>query len=61
MLLHLVSRLKFEVRVEMHQRSVLSPFIFEIVVDAVIEFVREVVLSELLLADHLVLMSKTIY
>ena len=40
-----------EVKVGMHQRSVLSPFLFALVVDVVTEFAREGVLSELLYAD----------
>ena len=44
----------------MHQGSVLSPFIFAVVVDVVTEFDRECVLSELLYVDDLVLMSETI-
>ena len=50
---------EFEVKVGMHQRSVLSPFHFAVVVDVVTEFAREGVLGELLYADDLVLMSKT--
>ena len=42
------------------QGSVLSPFLFAMVVDVVTEFVREGALSELLYADDLVLMSETI-
>ena len=40
--------------------SVLSPFLFVVVVDVVTEFAREGALSELLYADDLVLMSETI-
>ena len=50
----------FEVKVEMHQGSVLSPFLFAVVVDVVTEFAREGALSEWLYADDLVLMSETI-
>ena len=51
---------KFVVNVGMHQGSILSPFLFVVVVDVVTEFAREVALSELLYADDLVLMSETI-
>ena len=51
---------EFEVKVGMHQGSVLSPFIFAVVVDVVTQFAREGALSELLYADDLVLMSNTI-
>ena len=44
----------------MYQGSLLSPFLFAIVVDVVTEFAREGVLSELLYANDLVLMSETI-
>ena len=44
----------------MHQGSVLSPFLLAIVVDDVIELAREGVLSEVMYADDLVLMSETI-
>ena len=50
---------EFEVKIEMHQGFVLSPFLFAVVVD-VIEFAREGVLNELLYADVFVLMSETI-
>ena len=49
---------EFEVKVGMHQGYVQSPFVFAVVVDVVTEFTR--VLSELLYADDLVLMSETI-
>ena len=51
---------EFEVNVGMYQGSVLSPFLFALVVDVVTEFVREGALSKLLHADDLVLMSETI-
>ena len=51
---------KFDVAVGMHQGSVLSPFIFAIVVDVFTEFAREGALSELLYAGDLVLMSEAI-
>ena len=51
---------EFEVKVGMHQGSVLSPIVFAVVVDFITEFVREGALSELLYADDLVLVSETI-
>ena len=50
---------QFAVEVGMHQGSVLSHLIFVVLVD-VTEFASEHVLSELLYADDLVLMSDTI-
>ena len=50
---------KVEVKVQIHQRSALSPILFAVVVVA-IELTREGVLSELLYADDLLMMSKTI-
>ena len=47
------------VKVWMHQGSVLSPFLFAMLVDVVTEFTREGALSELLYADDLFLMSET--
>ena len=47
-----------DVKVGMHQGSVQSPFLFAVVVDVVTEFAREGGLSELMIAD-LVLMSET--
>ena len=44
----------------MYQGSVLSPFLFAVVMDVVIDFAREGVLCELQYADDLVLMSETI-
>ena len=49
---------KFEVKVGVHQGSVLSP-LFEIVVDVVTENARSGVVNELLYADDLALMSET--
>ena len=51
---------EFEVKVVMHQGSVLSHFLLAVVVDVVTEYTREGALSELLYADDLVLMSETI-
>ena len=51
---------EFEVNVGMHRGSVLSPFLFAVVVDAVTEFARQGVLCELLYADDLFLMSEAI-
>ena len=51
---------KFQVKVGIDQASVLSPFLFAVVVDVVTEFAREGSLSEFLNADNLVLMSETI-
>ena len=51
---------ELEVKVGMQQGSVLSPFLFAVVVDVVTEFAREGVLCELLYADDLVLMSEAI-
>ena len=51
---------EFEVKLGMHQGSMLSPFLFALVVDFVIEFAREGALCESLYADDLVLMSESI-
>ena len=51
---------EFEVKVGMHQGSVLSPFHFAVVVDIAIECAGEHALSELLYDDDIVLMSETI-
>ena len=44
----------------MQQRSVQSPILFAVVVDVVTELAKRGLLSELLYADDLVLMSGTI-
>ena len=51
---------EFGVKVGMHQGSVLSPFLFAVVVDVATEFAREGALCELLYNDDLVMMSETI-
>ena len=51
---------EFQVKLGMHQGSVLSPFLLAVVVDAVTEFAREGELSEFLYAVDLVLMCETI-
>ena len=51
---------KFEVKVGMHQGSVLSPFLFAVVIDVVAEIAIEGALSKLQYADDLVLTSETI-
>ena len=51
---------EFVVKVGMHQGSVLSPFLFAVVVGAVTEFAKEGAISELLYADDLVLVSEII-
>ena len=51
---------EFVVKMAMHQGSVLSHFLFAVVIDVVSEIAREGALSELLYADDLVLMSETI-
>ena len=50
---------EFEVKVVVHQGSVLSPLLFAIVVDVTTENTRRGVFNELLYADDLVLMSET--
>ena len=51
---------EFGIRVGRHQRSVLPPQIFAIVVDVVTEHAREGLLNEILYADDLVLMSESL-
>ena len=49
---------EFEVKVGVHQGSVLSPLLFAIVVDVITENARRGVVNELPYADDLVIMSK---
>ena len=49
---------KLEVKVGVHQGSVLSPLLFAIVVDIITENARRGVVNELLYADDLVIMSE---
>ena len=51
---------EFEVKVGVHQGSVLSPLLFAIVVDVITGNAKRGVVNELLYADDLVLMSKII-
>ena len=48
---------EFDIKVRMHQGSLLLPFRLEVVVDVISELVREGALSELLYVDDLVLMT----
>jgi len=50
---------EFGVKVGVHQGSALSPLVFAVVVDVVTENAREGLMSEMLSADDLVLMSET--
>ncbi|XP_002731282.2 uncharacterized protein LOC100366586, partial [Saccoglossus kowalevskii] len=50
---------EFEVKVGVHQGSVLSPLIFAVVIDVVTESAREGLMGEMLYADYLVLMDDT--
>ena len=50
---------EFEVKVGVHQGSVLSPLVFAIVVDVVTENVRNGLMSKILYVDDLVLTSET--
>ena len=50
---------KFEVKVGVYQRSVLSPLLFAIGVDVITENAKRGVVNESLYADKLVLMSET--
>ena len=49
---------EFEVKVGVHQGSVLSPLLFAIVVNVITENATRAVVNELLYADDLVLMSE---
>ena len=51
---------EFEDKVGMHHGSVLSPFLYGVVVDVASEFARTGALSELLYADDFVLMNDAI-
>ena len=51
---------ELEVKVGMHQGSVLSPFLLVLVVDVITEFARDDELNELLYADDIILTSETI-
>ena len=50
---------EFKVKVSVHQGSVLSPLLFAIVVNIITDNARRGVVNELLYADDLVFMSKT--
>ena len=50
---------EFEVKVGVHQASVLSPLLFAIVVDVISENEERGVVNELLYSDDLILMSET--
>ena len=50
---------EFEVKISIHQGSVLWPLLFAIVVDVLTENARRGVVIELLYADNLVIMSET--
>ena len=51
---------EFEVKVGVHQGSVLSPLLFAIVVDVTTEIATRDVVNELLYVDELVVMSETL-
>ena len=51
---------EFDIIVGIHKGSVLSPFVFALMVDVVTELAKKGALSELLHADDIVLMSETI-
>ena len=50
---------EFEVKVGVHQGSMLSPLVFAILVNVVTKNVRNALMSEMLYADDLVLLSET--
>ena len=50
---------EFLVQVGVHQRSVLSPLIFEVAVDVISENEREGLMNKILYADNLILMSES--
>ena len=50
---------QFEVKVGVHQRSVLSPLLFATVVDVITKNARRDVIDEVLYADYLALMAKS--
>ena len=50
-------RRESQVKVGMHQGSVLSHFLFAMVVDVVTKYAREGTLSEVLYADDFIMMS----
>ena len=51
---------EFLVQVGVHQGSVLSPLLFAISMDIILENAKEGLMNEILYADHLVLMSESI-
>ena len=57
--LELILSKEFEVKVGVHQGSVLSPLVFAIMVDVVTENVRNGLMSKMLYADDLVLTRET--
>ena len=50
---------KFDIKVGLHQESVLSPFIFAIVIDVLSKDVRKGAPWELLFADDLAIIAET--